>query len=123
MAKYYGRIGFITTKETSPGVWTQKIVTRKYRGDVMTRYIRWDNAEKINDDLNINNTLSIIADSFCYEHLGTIRFVEWMGSLWEINSIEVQRPRLNLTIGGVYNGPDPDEEDTTPEDTGGDSGE
>lgn len=121
MTKYYGRIGFSETEQTSPGVWTQKIVSRYYKGDVLRRSIRFENGDRMNDNLNISNTLSIVADPYFYEHLGMARFVEWMGSLWEIESIEIQRPRLNLTIGGVYNGPD--EEDTIPEDPGGDTGE
>lgn len=118
MTKFFGKIGFYITEETSPGVWTSKVVTKNYRGDIIRNYYRYDQSDSINDNLNISNNLSIIADSFCYENLGMIRFVEWMGSLWKVTGIELQRPRVLLTIGGVYNGPETDseEEDTTPSD-------
>lgn len=124
MTKFFGKIGFYITEETSPGVWTSKVVTKNYRGDIIRNYYRYDQSDSINDNLNISNNLSIIADSFCYENFGMIRFVEWMGSLWKVTGIELQRPRVLLTIGGVYNGPEPDseEEDTTPSDFEGDNG-
>lgn len=115
MTKYYGKIGFSITEETSPGVWTEKIVARDYKGDVVRNYIRREPSDKINDNVNISNNLSIVADPFFYEHIGMVRYVEWMGSLWNVESIDIQRPRLILTIGGVYNGPTPEEVGTEPE--------
>ena len=47
-----------------------------------------------------------------------MRYVHWMGALWEVNSVEVLNPRLILTIGGVYNGPTPDPETNGGEDNG-----
>ena len=32
-----------------------------------------------------------------------MRYVEFMGAKWKISSVEVQYPRLILTVGGVYN--------------------
>lgn len=124
MTKFFGKIGFYITEETSPGVWTSRVVTKNYRGDVTKNYHRYEQSDSINDNFNISNNLSIVADFFCYENIGMIRFVEWMGSLWDVTGIELQRPRVLLTIGGVYNGPEPDseEEDTTPPDSDGDNG-
>lgn len=119
MSKYYGRIGFIETVKTSPGVYEEKIDYRYYKGDVLKNFYRWDSGNNLNDNININNTISILADSFLYEHLGYIRCIEWMGFLWEINSADVQRPRLILSIGGVYNG----ESIGTSEDSGADDWE
>lgn len=115
MTRYFGKIGFSLTEETSPGIWTEKIVTRNYRGEVLKNYIRRETQEKINDNINISNNISIVADSFAYGNMGMIRFVEWMGTLWNVESIEVQSPRLILSIGGVYNGPEPEETGATEE--------
>lgn len=104
MTKFYGMIGYSITEETSPGVWEEKIVRKPYKGDVLKNYVQWNNSEHLNDDLNINNSISIVADSFAYENIGGIRFVEWMGSCWKVTSVDLsQRPRLILSIGGVYN--------------------
>ena len=104
MAKFYGIIGYGVTTETAPGVWTEVIKEYSYSGDVLRNTRRWQTGENLNDNLVINNSLSIVADSFAYENFMFIKYVKWMGASWKVTNVEVQRPRLLLTIGGVYNG-------------------
>lgn len=104
MSKFYGPIGYITQKEISPGVWGEVIVERSYRGDITRNNRRWEASEYKNDNLTISNQLSIIADPFLYEKSSTIRYVSWLGVRWKVTNIEIQRPRLILTLGEVYNG-------------------
>ena len=105
MAKFYGTIGFVDSQtETAPGVWRNAIIERSYKGDVIRNVRRFDKGEHINDDLNISNSISIVADDYVFENLFAIRYVNWMGVNWKVTEVEVQRPRLVLTIGGVYNG-------------------
>ena len=105
MAKFCGKIGFIVKVcEEDDGIWKTKVEERNYRGDITRNNYRWQVAEKLNDDFELSNTISIVADAFSYDHLAFIRYVRWMGSCWKVNSIEVQRPRIILTLGGVYNG-------------------
>lgn len=104
MAKFYGVIGYVETSETSPGVWTETVTERTYSGDVLKNVKRWQASERLNDDLVVNNLISILADPFTYEHAHAIRYVKWLGASWKVTNVEVQRPRLILTIGGVYNG-------------------
>ena len=103
MAKYFGTIGYAETVETAPGVWQEQITERQYFGDVLRNSSRMREGENLNDNLTIDNRLSIVADPFAYAKFHTMRYVKWMGALWKITSVEVQRPRLILTIGGVYN--------------------
>lgn len=103
MAKFYGKIGFDTTEETSPGVWRQTIVERTYRGDLNKTYSKWDGADKLNDDINITNNISIVADPFAFENFAHIRYVEFMGEKWKVTSIDASYPRLTLSVGGLYN--------------------
>lgn len=119
MAKFYGAIGYGETTETSPGVYVDVVTERQYFGDVVKNIARHETGENLNDNITVNNQLSIIADPFAYNHFHTMRYVSWMGALWKITSVDVQRPRLVLTIGGVYNGPTP----IPPPDPEGDSGE
>lgn len=107
MAKYYGKIGYATAEETAPGVWVNTITERYYSGDVMRRISKWDNGQGLNDDMNINNQISIVADPIAYQHVSDMRYIEWLGTLWKITSIEISNPRLILTIGGVWNGETP----------------
>ena len=104
MAKFYGVIGYAVTSETAPGVWTETITERNYYGDVIRNTRRLEGGENLNDNVTVNNTISIVADPFAYSHFHTMRYVTWMGASWKIINVEVQRPRLLLTIGGVYNG-------------------
>ena len=103
MAKFFGPIGFSTTTETAPGVWEESIIEKKYYGDILQFSTRWENSDKLNDNLNISNKISIISDLFANNNCGSMRYIEFMGAKWKISNIEVQYPRLILTIGGVYN--------------------
>lgn len=104
MSKYFGLIGYITQKEISPGVWNDEVIERSYRGDILQNIRRWQQSEYKNDNLVLSNQISIIADPFAYENFSTIRYVWWMGVRWKVDSIEIQRPRLLLMLGEVYNG-------------------
>lgn len=105
MAKYYGIVGFCKSVEKRPGVWDDQVVERKYRGDVIRINQRWQPAQKVNDDLVINNQISIISDPYAFENLYAIKYVCLTGVKWKVSNVEVQYPRLILSIGGVYNGP------------------
>lgn len=105
MAKWCGIIGFTESVQTAPGVWRDQTTERTYMGDVDRHINRWTtNPDSTNDDLNINNQISIIADPFAEQHVKSMKYIEFMGARWKITSVEVKRPRLILTIGGVYNG-------------------
>ena len=105
MAKFYGEIGYAETVETSPGVYSDEITARNYYGELISNSSRWStSSESTNDDLNINNRISILADPYAYQNFHSMKYVEFMGTKWKINSVEVRYPRLILTIGGVYNG-------------------
>lgn len=106
MAKFYGPIGYAITQETSPGVWAEPEITERfYKGDVLQYYRKVSDGESINDDIDVSNRISIIADPFAMQHFFSMKYVKWMGAYWKITTVDVShRPRLILTIGGVYNG-------------------
>ena len=105
MPKYYGRIGYIETEETSPDVYDEVVTERMYSGDILRMSKSWQSGEHVNDNLQVNVQISILADPYAYQHFHALRYVEWMGALWKITNAEPQYPRIILTIGGVYNGP------------------
>lgn len=106
MAKFYGTVGYVETVETAPSVWDEQTIERQYYGDVVKNAKRYEKGEGLNDNLNVNNTISIVADAYAEQHFFAIRYVEWMGARWKVSSVDVQRPRLILSLGGVYNGPE-----------------
>lgn len=109
MTKFFGKVGFNTgTAQTAPGVWNDVIEERQYFGDVVTNNRRLETvSDKVNFDLATSNSISIVSDDFANEQIFAIRYVEWSGSLWVVQTVEVQRPRLLLHLGGVYHGPTP----------------
>lgn len=107
MAKFYGAIGYAIREETRPGVWVDKLTEKSYRGDVVLDQRRWQSSEKVNDNLNIDNSISIVADEYAYQNLGNMKYIVWNGVPWKVQSFSINRPRLVLQIGGVYNGKRP----------------
>lgn len=103
MNKWYGKVGFATQKETAPDVYKDVIEDRHYYGDILKISRRYNSQEKINPDVITTDQISIIADAFATEHFYNIRYVEYMGVLWTPTSIDVQYPRLIITLGGLYN--------------------
>jgi len=103
MAKFFGLIGYVETVETTPGVHKEVATEHNYSGDVIKNNRRLEPGENLNSNITINNSISIIADPFAYQNFHTIRYVKWMGASWKVINIDVQRPRLILTLGGVYN--------------------
>ena len=105
MAKYCGMIGFMMTAETAPGVDTQDIEERKYYGDILDDSRRWEaSSEQVNDNFNIMNKISVIADNFITKNLHAMRYATFMGAKWKIKSVSVAYPRIILNLGDVYNG-------------------
>lgn len=108
MAKYYGVIGYGETSEVSPGIWADTIVERKYYGEVIKNIRRLGGGDKVNPNITVSNQISVVADAYANTHFSAIRYISWMGNLWTVSEVEVERPRLILTLGGVYDGPTPE---------------
>lgn len=113
MAKYHGKVGFVTFPEKVPGRNVETAVEREYFGDIFRNSKRWGKGTDVNPDLTVNNQISIVADQYARDNLFAIRYVSWMGTRWAISSVDVQHPRLILTLGDVYNGPTPGPSDGT----------
>ena len=103
MAKWYGMIGYAETVEMTPGNWDEQLTERPYYGDVIRNTRKLQGAEKVNDDISIANEISVVADPFACQNFHRMRYIEFMGAKWKVSNVEVQYPRLILTIGGVYN--------------------
>lgn len=101
--KYFGKVGYVTSVEVRPGVWADdQVVERNYYGDVLRVSRKWQGSDNLNDNLNIRNQISILADPYAYEHFSEIKYVYWKGVKWKVPTIDVDFPRLKLSIGEVY---------------------
>jgi hypothetical protein len=101
--KYYGKIGYAETAEIKPGVWEEIIVDKYYYGDIIKASRRLDGNQQINDDVNISNRISIVADPYALNNFMNIRYIEWQNHLWKVSNIDLQPPRMIFDIGGLHN--------------------
>ncbi len=107
MGKFKGIIGFVRTEEdpNHPGVYREVITEKEYLAEVIRSIKRSQGVpDKLNDDVNVDVQISILFNPYLMDNFSHIRFVEWMGAAWKVNSVEPQYPRLILSIGGIYNG-------------------
>jgi hypothetical protein len=106
--RFSGTVGYATTNEEAPGVWQDTMTERTYFGDVVRNARRLESPLLVPPMLNANvaleNSFSIVADAYAYDNYTKIRYVEWKGLRWTVTNVEVQRPRLTLTIGEPWNG-------------------
>jgi hypothetical protein len=103
MNKWFGKIGFVETVETEPGLWEPQIVEKEYYGEWLKVIHKWQTGSGINENLNVNNQISIVSDDYILGKLPQLRYIEYMGSLWKITSWEYEYPQIILTVGGEYN--------------------
>lgn len=102
--KFFGTIGLFTQTETAPGVWEERIVEKECYGDVVSDNRIFQNHSQLNDDITISNSFSIVADKEAYTYFHNIRYVNYMGTKWKVESVDASNPpRLTLDVGGVYN--------------------
>lgn len=111
--RFYGKVGFGHMTKPKPGVSKDVLTEKSYFGDVIRNTRQLREGDKLNDDISVGNSISIVADAYASENIFAMRYVEWMGALWKIDDVEVQSPRLLLRLGGVYNGPRADAEETS----------
>ena len=103
MSKWYGKIGYADHVEKEPGDWVEEITEKSYYGDVIRNTRLLQNSGGINDNVNISNQFSVVADPYAIQNFHAMRYIEFMGTKWKITNVEVQHPRLILTVGGLYN--------------------
>jgi len=104
MAKWFGKIGFGEDEAVDDyGVWKPSLTYKEYYGDLLKDYHKRDSTSNVNDNLSLGNSISILADPYVSQNLGKIRCVEYGGTYWKVTSVDVQYPRLVLSVGPVYN--------------------
>ena len=109
MSKFAGTIGFLVTEEKEPGLNIPVPKEFPYRGDLLRNNIKREgNSDSINDNINISNQISIVANPYAKNHIYEMKYLKFqmpkLGGVWKITNAEVQEPRIVLTLGGVYSG-------------------
>jgi hypothetical protein len=105
MAKFYGIVGYIETVETKPGIWKPVVTEKTHKGDFVRNAIQFKTSGDVNDNVDITNEISIVANPFARDNFHLIRYVVYKGVKWKVDKVDTSHPpRLILSIGGVYNG-------------------
>jgi hypothetical protein len=107
MARFYGVIGYADTVEATPGIAEDVIIERRFRGDVLRDLSRFVYGDDVNPDSTLTNSISIVASRFLFENLSKLRYIEFAGEKWKIETLEVKKPRLIIGMGDIYDGPIP----------------
>lgn len=102
MAKFHGVIGYVRTEETSPGVWEEVVTEKPCKGDILRNVTNTETSENLNPNFTINNRFSIVADAYAEQNYPYIRYITWKGTSWSVSSAEIRRPRIILSVRGVY---------------------
>ena len=101
--RFHGVIGYVNTVRTAPGVTVLIPEERHYTGDLVRNYSTWQSNEQVNEDIALKNRISVVADEYAYNNFQWIKYISWRGAKWKVVNVEVNHPRLILTLGGVYN--------------------
>ena len=109
MARFYGKVGYEEEQHedpSNPGVWIPtQIHEHQHFGTILKHSRRWDASNtSANDDLTLNNRISIVADAYINEHWPAIKYVIIAGTPFKVLSVDIARPRYILNLGGVWNG-------------------
>jgi hypothetical protein len=104
MARFAGKIGFASPTETAPGVFRNSVTELPYRGDIMRQAQSWVASNNASKDVSLGHRISVVADDYIRSNLTRMKYVIVEGTKWTISSAELQRPRVILSLGGIYNG-------------------
>ena len=108
MGKFSGLIGFVSNSgETYPGsgIYDTSVIERTYCGDIQKATNRYPSDSSIATTLKLDNIFSFVMDPYIYANHGNIAYIIYSGTCWKVEKIDIQRPRITISVGGVYNGP------------------
>lgn len=103
MARFYGRVFYETTENVGVGIEAPVLTPKYYYGDINRISRRYESGDVVNQNLTLSHEISIVADAYAFDNYANIKCVEIDGHLWAANYVEVNRPRIKITIGGLYN--------------------
>lgn len=109
MGKFCGTIGYSTTVEARPGVYVNKIMERPHKGDRLeTSWRMQAQTDSTIDDVRLSDRISIVADPYALANYHCMKYVNVDGARWSITNVSCVRPRVTITLGGLYHGPTPE---------------
>lgn len=104
MTRFFGKVGYAESTR-SGGVVKDVMIEKTYVGEELrnTRYFATE--DTVLGRVSFQTRISILADPYALKNFKDIRYVEWAGSVYYVDEVQVDRPRLILVVGDKYNGP------------------
>jgi hypothetical protein len=104
MARYWGVIGINRGPvQTSPGILTPKIEEVQVSGEMRQERLNWPQAG-MREGLSARHVLSVITPEDSDIDFTEAVYISWQGRKWSVTSIQYKRPRVELSLGGIYSG-------------------
>src|SRR6185437_16034519 len=104
MARFSGLVGYVTQEEKRPGVWSPVEIPKMMKGDIIIQSSSSQNGNKVNSDITLSHRVSLMGDAYAFGNYYNIKWVMIDGRKWQVSSVEVQRPRIIVSVGGLWNG-------------------
>lgn len=103
MARFSGLVGYGQQVETVPGVWEDVIKERFMRGSYIGQNVN-NKDSGVNDEIDFNHRISLVGDAYAFDNYFNMKWIHVDGAKWSISSVQLQRPRLIVSLGGIYRG-------------------
>lgn len=103
MTKFSGSVGYVIQAEVRPGVWDTDETVRQMKGDIIKLSSNSQNDDKVNSDVSFNHRVSLLGDAFAFGNYFDIKWIQINGRKLEVTSVEINRPRIVVTVGGMWN--------------------
>lgn len=105
MSRFWGYIGINKgiVESGTPGVVEYEIERVRVSGEIRNARLSWPNANA-RERLSAQHVLSLITPEDSDIDYNGVVYVEWHNTQWAVTAIQYNRPRLELTMGGLYNG-------------------
>jgi len=103
MSRFWGNVGINRGYvETAPGVHTEDIVEIEVMGEMRNIGARLPNANQ-REGVTARHVLSLInPEDFEIDFTEAV-YIWWQNRKWAVVAIEYKRPRVELSLGGLYN--------------------
>jgi hypothetical protein len=103
MSKFWGPIGINRGfQETGPGIIDNVIEEVYVKGEIRNVKASWSQ-QTMNDTLQARHLLSVVTPEDSEIDFNEVVYIVWQGHKWAVTSIQYNRPRVELTLGGLYN--------------------
>lgn len=106
MTRFWGIIGVDRgpqERATEPGIYDRVIEDIQVSGELRQTRLTWQQAS-LGEGVRAQHVLSMIAPDDSDINFTEVVYVEWQGRKWAVVSITYKRPRVEFTLGGLYNG-------------------